>query len=111
MYFVSNIYTYHPANRKWVEMINYINKYKHTLIKDRSSYLTLKQDINNKIKEFNDIYSKTEALTLSDIGNTVYCYVKDNSDKQCFMMIVNKVESYYDGTLKEQGCGVEPQTE
>ena len=64
MYFLSDIVTYSPANKKCAELCDFLQEYKGTLIADRKTLVSFVSKVTNEIHRLNDLYRKSMPLII-----------------------------------------------
>lgn len=62
MFFVYHLQTYSPKNRAWKKVIDYVEKYKYVLIKDKLSLDALKHEIGDVVNRINVEHPKTKRM-------------------------------------------------
>lgn len=74
MYFIEQPQTWRAANRKCVEMQEYVSKFRNCLVADELSRDALVNELRCKTDELNNAYPRTKKLvTTFDFGNCVSC--------------------------------------
>lgn len=100
MYFVTDIKTWKPANKKCAEMQEYIARFEHHLIKDECSLDSMIIDLKNKAEELDNKYPRTAKLhaegRLYGQGNTMCCRTDNSLDTNVFILCWEKVRGIYE---------------
>jgi len=87
MYFLSDIVTYSPADKKCAELCNFLQEYKGTLIADHKTLVCFTSKVTNEIHRLNDKYRRNLPLLmrLSHEERCLFVY-RGNYDKMvCFI--------------------------
>lgn len=100
MFFVQYLNTYAPKNRAWLELTNYIAKFKYVLIKDELARTALVEELRNKVNEMNRQYSKLKpfhfhAGLMSESLRVDVSVTKNGCPDMVFVMDIVKVRSTY----------------
>lgn len=74
-YFIKDITTYRPANKKCAEIVEFVEKYKDGLIYDKVSRDEFVTEIRRKVEILNNTYPRPKRLVVNDGGyEQVSCY-------------------------------------
>lgn len=74
MFFVYHIHSYFPKNLACKELCEYIERYKHRVIKNKVSLEVIKNNIHSKVEQLNTEYSKLKPIQIS--GMSFYGYTR-----------------------------------
>lgn len=100
MFFVQYLNTYAPKNRAWLELTNYIAKFKYVLVKDELARTALVEELRNKVNEMNKQYSKLKpfhfhAGVMGESLRVDVSVAKNGCPDMVFVMNIVKVRSTY----------------
>lgn len=100
MFFVQYLNTYAPKNRAWLELTNYIAKFKYVLVKDELARTALVEELRNKVNEMNKQYSKLKpfhfhAGVMGESLRVDVSVTKNGCPDMVFVMDIVKVRSIY----------------
>lgn len=100
MFFVQYLNTYAPKNRAWLELTNYIAKFKYVLVKDELARTALVEELRNKVNEMNKQYSKLKpfhfhAGVMGESLRVDVSVAKNGCPDMVFVMDIVKVRSTY----------------
>ncbi|TGY38264.1 hypothetical protein [Bacteroides caecimuris] len=100
MFFVQYLNTYAPKNRAWLELTNYIAKFKYVLVKDELARTALVEELRNKVNEINKQYSKLKpfhfhAGVMGESLRVDVSVTKNGCPDMVFVMDIVKVRSIY----------------
>lgn len=89
--------TWKAANRKCVELLEFINQFRECLIPDAKALSQLVGEIKQKVKELNAAYPKTKQLEVSYYDFFVSCYPspKVSDSDYVFTINIHKVNKTY----------------
>ena len=87
MYFLSDIVTYSPANKKCAELCNFLQEYKGTLIADHKTLVSFTSKVTNEIHRLNDKYRRNLPLLmrLSHEERCLFVYSGNYDKTVCFI--------------------------
>lgn len=106
-YFISDITTYRPANKKCAEIVDFVEKYKNSLIYDKVSRDEFVAEIRRKVEILNNAYPRTKRLVVCDGGyEQVSCYPENRGAdyEYVFTIRILHVKMYVGFPMKCVNC-------
>ena len=105
MYFLSDIVTYSPADKKCAELCNFLQEYKGTLIADHNTLVHFTSKVTDEIHRLNNKYRKSLPLIIIlSHKDKQLCVHSGNYDRTvCFIywQEVRKTLSYNTNTINQ----------
>lgn len=98
MYYIDNVNTWSPANRKWKEVQSFAQEFKQTLIPDEIAAKELVEELRKKVEELNETYPRTKRLKVRQMGNFVSCDNEEPKvdDQHVFTFHIMEVKRTYE---------------
>ena len=101
MYFIQNLQTYSPKNRKCIALLKYVASFENVLIKDQVSLDALVEELRIKVDEINAEFPKQKEIHYSagDLGAGEFRIDASMNNMGCpdtiFIMTICKVSRLY----------------
>ena len=97
-YYIDEVNTWSPANRKCLEVQSFVKEFRQTLVPDEDAAEALVEVIRQKVEELNGLYPRTKRLIVKKDHNFVTCVNDDRrlDDQYVFTFYIKKVRQVYE---------------
>jgi hypothetical protein len=95
-YITHSLRTYSPKNKKWMDIIEFIQPFNNIIIPDRLSLDAFINTVEHKISHLNRLYPKTKPLKLSfDHEQLRVSHITNGCPEEAFILHINKVRGIF----------------
>ncbi|MGL4853159.1 MAG: hypothetical protein ACRC3Z_11045 [Phocaeicola sp.] len=98
MYFIHEVTTYKPANKKCKLICDFVLKFKQHLIEYAADLAVLHEELEIMIKVLNDRYPNSKRVVIHYNDHTIYFKIEGSIDQHAAIIHIKQVLDIY-GTL------------